>query len=428
MSIHRDIEELIEADVISPETGEKIAAYYASQRAKSPNRLFVVFGVIGAFLVGLGIILIIAHNWDNLNRPTKVFFAFLPLVLSQGLAVYTWLKKYDATVWRESAAVLLFFSIGACLSMVSQIYHIPGALDTYLFTWMALALPIVYVLQSRVVSLAVLIGITWFAAHGFGRIDQMEISPHFYWLVLFTLVPFYFTLVTKHPKSNFTNFHHWVIPLSVAIGFGLMFHDHPQWMVLGYAVLFGVFYLLGIQSQLSRTPVLANGWRIYGALGSLILLLILTFDGVWHELIKGSGKSGFWFSSEMVISLVLFVLSIALFFVSRKRKESGLQSPFSYLFLVVSGMFFLGLFIPYMHVAMNIVMLAAGIRTIQYGAQENHLGILNLGLLMISALIIARFFDTDMSFVVRGLVFVVVGVGFFMVNYWMIKNRRPDDE
>jgi len=51
---------------------------------------------------------------------------------------------------------------------------------------------------------------------------------------------------------------------------------------------------------------------------------------------------------------------------------------------------------------------------------------LNYGLLVIAALVICRYFDTDLSFVVKGLLFLVVGLGFFFANYRLIKSRRED--
>jgi hypothetical protein len=39
-------------------------------------------------------------------------------------------------------------------------------------------------------------------------------------------------------------------------------------------------------------------------------------------------------------------------------------------------------------------------------------------------LIGCRFFDTDMSFVIRGLLFVGIGVGFFVMNIYMIRKRK----
>jgi uncharacterized membrane protein len=46
----------------------EIKQFYQQQSGKSGNRLIVVFGILGAILVGLGIILIIAHNWDDLSK------------------------------------------------------------------------------------------------------------------------------------------------------------------------------------------------------------------------------------------------------------------------------------------------------------------------------------------------------------------------
>ena len=75
----------------------------------------------------------------------------------------------------------------------------------------------------------------------------------------------------------------------------------------------------------------------------------------------------------------------------------------------------------------NIVIFSIGVLTIIQGAQKNHLGILNYGLLIISVLVICRFFDTDLTFVVRGVLFVLVGLGFFGANYWMLQKRRTHE-
>jgi hypothetical protein len=75
----------------------------------------------------------------------------------------------------------------------------------------------------------------------------------------------------------------------------------------------------------------------------------------------------------------------------------------------------------------NFFVLAIGILTIREGAKQNHLGILNYGLLIITALVICRFFDTDLSFILRGILFMLVGAGFFAANYWMMKKRKTND-
>ena len=89
--------------------------------------------------------------------------------------------------------------------------------------------------------------------------------------------------------------------------------------------------------------------------------------------------------------------------------------------------FFIGTFSSIAVFLINLLVFAIGILTIRAGSKQNHLGILNYGLLIIAALIVCRFFDTDLSFVIRGLLFISVGVGFFFANYRMIRKRQEND-
>ena len=61
----KELEELTKAEIISEDTAEKIRNYYQTKQNNS-STVLVAFAIIGAILVGLGFILIIAHNWDNL--------------------------------------------------------------------------------------------------------------------------------------------------------------------------------------------------------------------------------------------------------------------------------------------------------------------------------------------------------------------------
>lgn len=89
----KDLQELLNANVISQSTADQITEYYKNKKNKEPNRLIAVFGIVGAILVGMGIILIVAHNWDNFNRFTKSLLAFLPLIAGQILAAYAMIKR-----------------------------------------------------------------------------------------------------------------------------------------------------------------------------------------------------------------------------------------------------------------------------------------------------------------------------------------------
>ncbi len=184
MSIFKEIEELLGAGVISKETASRIEDYY-SRKEDEPNysRLFIVFGILGAILVGLGIILIISHNWDQLSRGVKTFFAFSPLVIGQILGLFVLLKKVSSIAWREGVAAFIFFAVGASIALVSQIYNLPGDLSSFLLTWMLLCLPLVYVMKSSIASLLYISGITFYGAQA-GYWTNPAIESYLYWLLL----------------------------------------------------------------------------------------------------------------------------------------------------------------------------------------------------------------------------------------------------
>ena len=69
--ILKELPDLINAQVITEETAQRIKDYYHHQPGQSANRLFIVFGILGSLLVGMGIVLIIAHNWDTFPRSAN---------------------------------------------------------------------------------------------------------------------------------------------------------------------------------------------------------------------------------------------------------------------------------------------------------------------------------------------------------------------
>ena len=427
MSILKDIPELIKAGVISQETADKINDYYTNKSRNSPNRLFIVFGIFGAILVGLGIILLVAHNWDDLSRTTKSFFAFLPLVLAQILCGFVLIKKPGNVAWRESASAFLFFSVGACISLISQIYNIPGDLTSFLLTWMLLCLPLVYLMRSSITSLLYLTGITYYAVKTsyWLFLSNPSSESYLYWLLLLAVLPHYYLLYKKKPESNFMIFHNWLVPLSVIICLGTVAKNEGELMYIAYSSLFGLFYLTGSSKFFQQQKLRNNGYKILGSLGTIILLLVLSFDGFWSGLRNKDFISNEVITSpEFFAAAVISLLGFGILYFQQKNKASKEIEPIALVSILFIITFMIGLVSPVSVVVINLFVFTIGLLTIFDGAKKDHLGVLNYGLLIIMVLAICRFFDTDLSFIIRGLLFVSVGIGFFATNYWMVKKRK----
>ncbi len=426
MRIKKETRELVEAGIISEDTANEIHAYYERKNGQSHNRLLTAFGILGAALFGLGLVLIIAHNWQDFSRVTKIALAFLPLLAGQGICGTVLLKKAGNRLWHEGSATFLFFCVGASISIVSQIYHIPGDLSSFLLTWMPLCLPIIYIMRSSMVSLLFIIGITTYLVDtAYWNYPSAPGYP--YWLLFLLVLPYYYWLYKTEPVGNFMAFHNWFLPLSLTISLGGLAQSHHEFMNLAYAGLFGVFYGIGKLDLFNGEKMAKNGYLVVGSLGTVYILLLLSFMGFWEDL----STANFVFkklilSREIGVTAVLILLAILIYRYLLKHKTLSHILPMGPVFIALVVIFIIGLLNAFAVVLVNLLVLAIGIEVIRTGARENHLGVLNYGLVIIAALVVCRFFDTDLSFVLRGILFMVVGAGFFLTNLLMIRKRKAN--
>ena len=421
--IIKDIAELVNNGVISPETADKIQSYYKSKKEQSTNRLFSIFLVLGAIFVGLGIILIIAHNWAELPQFTKTCFAFLPLVLAQYICGFALLGKQDKANWKETVSVFLFFSIAANLALVSQIYNIHGEPDTFLLTWLLLGLPLVYVVPSSLTSLLYILGIT---CYGLVR-ASVQAESYSYWALLLAVMPHYYLLYKKEPAGNFMNFHNWLIALSVMMALRTIADQMKPLIQVAYLSLFGLFYLIGNLDFFIKQRSGKNSYKILGSLGAIFWLMVLSFYAPWENL----DKKNLLFneaiiSPELIASYLMLLFTAGLLYQQQKEtKRIEIKSQLAVVVPLILIVFLLtGVPTLILVAFVNLVLLVIGVITIRDGVKQAHLATLNFGLLMTAVWIVCRFLDSDFSFVLRGFVFVVIGAGFFAANYYMLKKRK----
>lgn len=428
-----DIAELLKAEIITSDTAVKIEEYYRERRGTSTNWLFAVFGILGSILVGLGTILIIAHNWDEIPRLSKTVLAFIPLIIGQVACGYTLMKRERSVAWREGASAFLLLSVGATISLVSQTYHIEGNLSSFVLTWMLLSIPIIYVMRSSTASLLYLIGVTYYICEvNYWSRPSLELDSFWmqlsYWGLLSVVIPHYLSLFRRDGVSNSLIFHNWLIPLSVTAVLGVVSRADEDLMLIAYSSLYGLLYLIGDLNVFRVQKLRSNGYKVIGSVGTTILLMVLSFDEFWESLRGESYQFSEIVRTPEVIAATVITVAALLFLYLRQRGRSITEiKPISLIFILFILTFIVGLYSPNATVLINLYILSIGVITIRNGAKRNHLGVLNYGLIIVTILIICRFFDTDLSFIIRGLLFILVGVGFFLTNYWMLKRRREED-
>ncbi len=419
--LYGQLPELVEKGIIPVGSAELIKNYYGMPDKKLGSRVILtMFGVIGAALIGLGIILILAHNWDQINRLTRTMIAVGILLVAQILVgAVIWFKK-DNMVWAESSSTFLMAAIGASIALIGQTYHISDDFSRALLIWMLLSLPLVYLLGVTTPAVLYLIGVTTWAVSG----EWGSVGKQFIWMLLAALGPYYWKLVKADTYANQSVILSWVYTFCIYISFGTAFSVYIEHLyMLIYAALFSLTYLIGVMWFDDPVKVWQRPFKLIGLIGCLGISFLLTFRDLWSSIgrsFSSIGKAEYF----LAFSLLLVILVIVRGLIGKSAKQPLLLGAAP----LIAGV---GLVLLYFDrsgmsaaIFCNAYMLFVGVTLILRGVRQGNLGVLNMGMLLVAFLIIMRFFDFNFSFIARGLVFVLLGSCFLATNWVMVRRKK----
>lgn len=358
-----------------------LARYGLAEPEARRSRLALVLAFLGATLVGIGVIVFLAANWQGIPQWTKLALIFAAVAAAYHLGY--WLR-YQRQVYRGTGRAVLFLGAllyGAAIFLIAQGLHINAHQPGLLLLWALGVLPMAYLLRSQamivlaVLNLAVALG--WDTA--FWMLDWRD----------WAIVPFF----------------------SVYVIFG----------VLLYAIgnVHGAFP----GTQQYRTA--------YGALGLICIfggLLPLTFAEVLDD---GLTQSGHDLPTGAVIRLaVLLALAagaaVASLF-ARRRSATAFREALALGVLVLVGgsLFWLGGAPgPAGAIVLNLVLLALTVGAIAVGYLNREAAWVNLGSLFFGTQVIVRYFDWFWALLPRSVFFIGVGLVLMLGGMALERTRR----
>lgn len=414
--------ELVREGLITAEQAERIRTRYPLAATDGGGRTLTLFGVLGALLIGLGVILVVAHNWDDLSRVGRTVLAFLPVLVGQAFVWYSLRHKPGVVSWREGSAVFLACALCAAVGLISQIYHIHGELEGYLLLCSILILPLLYLPGSVITTLIYLAMISWYGSLVVVDRWSGDALPWALIPLLAAAMPVYL----REAKDHGTGTRFWWLSFGMALATGMagqfFYREWEMDHVLGLMALASVFTLVPWTHpcrDLRTWP-----WALVGGTTALIILFVFSFHGAWEEVVRPGARA---VGSDRVIVLCYAASAIVVYLWSRKRRKTMERWPWPeawWLFLLCYLASFLSPVLATLLV--NLALLVVGAFTVRNGIETDSLRRMNLGLAILSITILMRFFDTDLSFVMRGLVFIAIGVAFLYMNLRMVRRRQQE--
>src|SRR5262249_26964928 len=133
-----ELPRLVEDGVLTPEAAEALRRHYQSTDAQAARTHWgqVLLAGVGAVLVGGGVILILAHNWDNLGRAARAAMAIAILVAAQALTIFAVHRRRQSMAWVEATSGLLVAAVGGAIALVGQTYHVGGSFEDLMQSWL----------------------------------------------------------------------------------------------------------------------------------------------------------------------------------------------------------------------------------------------------------------------------------------------------
>jgi len=426
--LEKELPSWVKEGLVTSQSASLLLSRYANEKSTQRSS-GMAFSLLGFVLVGLGIVSLLAYNWDALGHFERTFLALGLLVGAQAFAF--WVKRYrsDNKALLEGSGVFWFLMMGASLAIIGQTYHLGGTLSDFMSGWLLLSFVIPWVIPSS--GTAFLSILVWTVVWISNRSDSITlidihtdsfISPWILLGVAFSWIAYYGVQLQKAKQSNATLLLSWAIAICLFLVFCVevvIATDEIRYVqnaIVLLSLFFAIYYMVGKLYLSHGEKMWQRPYEHIGKLGALVLLL---FHISPMSFMEPSHISG--------LSIMLGGLFIALFVITlrtykRLPSEALIMGTPLIIFLYTllqneavmshyTAMFFI-----------NISVLLGASWMIVCGAREPKIGLINQGMLLIALTIWIHFMDANFDLVAKGVAFIVTGVLFLVVNS-LIRRR-----
>ena len=423
-----DLQGAAAAGLITPEQADKVWERSYSLRTFASFKAAHWIGAAAGLFVALGLILVVASNWDKIGAIAKMG-AFLLLFYGVGEAV---LRLEDRPAAAIPLETLWFFMPVLGIGLYAQIFNLSGDPVKPYLVWAGLSAPLA--LLSRRPLAAYLTSILLFTVLYWGTLGSANMLS-----------------LAARRNDIAQPLWHWALALG-ALGAGVgLYPGKRLGLPLGAGVVW-LFVMMVTDTAIrvhSNALVLLTGmslavlWLTYGRETAeekaglpltawTAAVYLMTF--FWHY--RPDSYSGYGGSADTAaggaITWLLFAGSLvsALFRKQRMLPEGATEDYLAKALLAAS---ILGAFLLFdasegsakiLAVIANLILAAYGAACIVSGARTANEKLINRGVLVITLTAITRFVDLFGGLLKSGVAFIITGLAFGALAYFVNQGRK----
>ena len=346
---------------------EATAARLAERYGAAGGRLswgILLAGVFGAFLTGLGAIALVAANWDGFGKASRTALALGPMVACGITVVWASAKGKTGAAVMEPLGLLWLAAVAAGATIVAQTYQVGDSVAGLLLLIAVLGYPVLWATRGRI---AVLVWTVFALVWMFQQCDQNGASA--------------------------------VLALGGAAGI---------------VALSAVAWVFAARSW-SDGGLTASARAGMGLAYAFGVPLAVAVTGPWH--LRDAWYFGFFFGGAALVGGAGWLTGHRAWSVAGTLVAVGT----AVLTFLTREFGFPGLMLVWY--CGSLVYAAA---LVVRGIVRRDLWVLNAGVLLGAWLVLAKFFESNVDFTVKGIVLMVAGAAVLGVNVWLVRMKKRE--
>ncbi len=403
----------------------------AAARAGTPaGFLSSALGVLGAVLLGAGVITFFAANWGVIPKAGKLALLFGAMWVAYAAAGWM-LSRGGAPRAGQALLLLGVILFGANIMLIAQIYHIDAHYPDGVLTWALGALLAAWLLESQPAMVAALaLATLWTAMEGFDFDRTLHWPYLLFWAA--ALVP---VLRAR-----------WEFALRVALAGLLLWSAQalpslPLWgrfalagltqvYFLAYLALFLSSFVLERREALAWTAPALRRFAGFAALGALYVLTfpgISDFDETFGAKPRAEVPLAVW--AALSFALMAVVAGLALLAARQAPPEAARRLRWGWALLgTVCALIAANLLLPplrdFVPILFNLVFFGGLAWIIAAASERGDKGTVNMAFAFFAVGIVSRYLDTFWTLLGRSYFFMGGGLLLLVAGYLLERQRR----
>lgn len=400
-----------------------------SKTEKTNKVLTTVFSVLGSLLLGIGLTFLLVGMWERFPLTGKMIISFLPMLIGQGIAAFTFFKKRENTVWCEGASILWTTGVTATVGMFSNLFGIHLGVLNCLLIDALITLPIIFFFNASI-PIAF-----YYSAAIAGSLGLTSVFSSDLWSALsliLLMIPGYLFTYKNARSENDVRFEYckWIsviasVVSTVACGFVL--ECESIILLLSGALLLCLYCL-------DKKESWASPFYLFGVAGSGLISVLSTFSTMVNEHweiwnIENIPEAIFSVIVTVIVIIFGFIKGSESFEKNKAKTTFCIASVIGLTMNVIASVFCkTAVMSTVMALSFFTVTVVQAISLIVKGAQERKYFSMNIGLAMAISLIFFALNSYYSDPLIMGIAFMVSGATLFVANYYITKHSNTKAE